>query len=71
MHAKGHRIEANFTLCFTLFIVTFAKGGALLMSFFRGSKKQGGFQGFSPSIINVFGHSASVTVPPLTRSIIA
>ena len=36
MHAKGHRIEANFALYFTPFDVTFAKGSPLLTSFFPG-----------------------------------
>ena len=39
MHAKGHRIEANFTLYFTLFIVTFAKGSPLLRVVFSGDRK--------------------------------
>jgi hypothetical protein len=32
----------NFTLCFTLFIVTFAKGSPLLMSFFPGISEKTG-----------------------------
>ena len=34
MHAKGHRIEANFALCFTPFDVTFGNRIPLLTSFF-------------------------------------
>jgi hypothetical protein len=43
MHAKGHRIDANFALYFTTFLVTFAKGGPLLMSFFPGRAEKMGF----------------------------
>jgi hypothetical protein len=46
MHAKGHRIDANFALYFTPFDVTFAKGSPLLTSFFPGrSEKMGFWQG--------------------------
>jgi len=43
MHAKGHRIEANFALYFTPFIVTFAKGSPLLTSFFPEVSEKMGF----------------------------
>jgi len=36
MHAKGHRIEVDFALYFTLFIVTFAKGSPIINVIFSG-----------------------------------
>jgi hypothetical protein len=43
MAARGLCIEADFTLYFTLFIVTFAKGSPLLTSFFPGMSEKMGF----------------------------
>ena len=55
MRIKGHQIEVNFTLYFTLFIVTFAKGSPLLRVVFSDDGlKKGILQNSPPELLDFY-----------------